>query len=137
MDAAALRAHAEARARFDHTVQGPHGPRRFTLRIVSQHELEVAALQVRSEFGRRRANERAFSLAMFRRALEVALLDWQGVTAGEIAPDVEQPDELQPFDAGLAALYLDEPKLVAAELAAVLAERVLALRSAIDKTKKN
>lgn len=136
MDLAAFKAHALARSRIEHAIGG----RSFVLRAASRHDIEVATLQVAAEVGRRHARSKAFGLAMFRRLVEVALMDWRGVTAADLVDELPAgaaAAEPVAFDPELAQLFLDRHKAVADELAVVLAERAERDHAALDAAKKN
>ena len=118
MDLADIKRKAEAARQFVVQVEG----RSFTLRLPTQHEIEVEAVRARLHDG---GADPAQLTVMKRTLLERGVVQWSGVTCEQLAPGAGADDAELSREA--VCLLLDaEPELAAtldAEFVARLAER--------------
>lgn len=84
-------------------VHVPVGAASFTLRLPTQHEVEVEALRTRGHYPE---SNSAQSAVLTRRLLERSIVAWSGVTCEQLAPGAgTEPAEWMP---GAAELLLDQ-----------------------------
>lgn len=126
MDNAAIKAAVEASRRVTETVGG----RTFTLRLPTQHEVEMAYLRARGD-----GNHEAATSACMRFLLERSIVGWTEVVTTDLVPDV--PPEPVPWSADLVPIFLDVQSEIADELKEKFSARLNARQKKTAEAQKN
>lgn len=105
--------------------------RSFTLRLPTTFELTLLAQRASLS-----KDEPAASFVLLRRALEQAVVGWDGVRVADLLPDSDDATPLA-FDAEAVPLLLDAQPDVADALTAELASKIAARAARMDTAEKN
>ena len=107
----------------------------FTLRVPSEHQVQVASL--RSGLGSGERHEQGAALLLLRRRLlEEALIGWAGAKVSHLVPGYE-PDEALDFDPDAVPLLLDVQGGWAQQLDEALVMRLAERHKPQDTAEKN
>lgn len=128
MDIADIKRKAEAAREFDVAV----GAAKFTLRLPTQHEVEIEVSRARLFDG---MDDPALLVKVRRALVERAIVRWQGVTCEDLAPGGgSDAADLVP---GAAALLLDSDEARAKTLTEAFIEQRAARQQKQDAAAKN
>jgi hypothetical protein len=104
MDLSDLQRYATAAREFSVAVGPADAPRQITLRLPTQHEVNVAA---RRSGLAGVVDDKAAHIILQRTLLLLAVVAWSGVLVGDVLSDCEHADQPFALEPGAAQLLLD------------------------------